>query len=244
MEFNAQNPLVITRGFFYSEIMMEGVMEFTVIERSGKRTVAKLLKNRIKYRGRWLTPTGLGPAMDAGSGSALGGAAVGGVLLGGAGLIAGSVIGAAGGKSAFIVCVSSGEELLCEASKKDLPNLYRLMDEAIRAAAAAANLRANSLDEGTRAAALPESYTMLALLLGPFYFLKFGIWRFVGATLLVLLTFWIAWPFLPFWAASLNRRANENLAIPDAMGARALPTTTGNLPTRTLPELAQEHAAN
>lgn len=141
--------------------------------------------------------------MSQGNTGGIGGAVAGGLLLGGAGLIAGSVIGASRGKSAFIVKVASGEELLCSVKTKDLPNLHRLIDETIRTKASV--IQSLSEEIGRLQGKEEAKYSFACLYLGQFYFLKFGIFLFVVAFCLTMLTFLVLRPFLPFLAAALER---------------------------------------
>lgn len=185
-------------------------MIFEVIERSGRKKLAEYSKGRINYQGRALIPVAISSVMDAGGGNGLGGAVVGGLLLGGAGMIAGSVIGASKGQASFIVKVDTGDELLCTVSKKGLPNLYRLLTENMKVGdQLLPELHRERAQVTRQASAL---YSAPCLFLGPFYLLKFGFLRFVGAAAVTFLSSGLAWPLLPFWSAAIVRkRAKERV---------------------------------
>lgn len=179
------------------------MISFKIIERSGGESDAFFYDGRIHYKGRKLFPVSICSVMSQGSTGGIGGAVAGGLLLGGAGLIAGSVIGASRSKSAFIVKVSSGEELLCSVKDKDLPNLYRLIEEAIRTKDTVIK---SLTDERSRLREKRErKYLLLCLWFGPFYFIRFGIISFVMVLILTVSTFCLVWPLLPFLAAALER---------------------------------------
>ncbi|WP_242217278.1 hypothetical protein [Shinella zoogloeoides] len=178
-------------------------MNFQVIERNGNKTRAVLSKGKIRYRGQSLTPVAISSLMDGGAGNAIGGAVVGGLLLGGAGLVAGSVVGASRGRATFIIKVADGDELLCSTSKNDLPNLHRLLRESIISARGSIS---ELQQERERQEGIAKSrYNATKLILGPFYFLKFGFLYFLLAALVVFFSLGIAWFFLPYWSAKIER---------------------------------------
>lgn len=171
------------------------MLALQVIEGHNKVRIATVQKKGIRYRGRFHLPVSMdrldGGATDpAGS---LGGAALGAMTFGAAGAIVGSIAGRRG-RTAVTIKTTEGADMVCTVASDEFPGLYV---EVQRLIALAAN------------GYVPQNQpaiTFTQLILGPFYFLRFGIGWFLLSIIAVILTLGLAWPLLPFPAAYLDRR--------------------------------------
>lgn len=171
------------------------MLALQVIEGHNKVRIATVRKNGIRYRGRFHLPVSMdrldGGATDpAGS---LGGAALGAMTFGAAGAIVGSIAGRRG-RTAVTIKTTEGTEMVCTVASDEFPGFYVEVQRLIALAATGY---------------VPESQppiTFTQLILGPFYFLRFGIAWFMLAIIAVIFTLGLAWPLLPFPAAYLDRR--------------------------------------
>lgn len=179
--------------------------KFEVVESKNWKWHADLSKGRIRYRGKTLIPVEVQSILDGGisGGQAIGGAIAGAVLLGGVGALAGGAFGAARGKVTCLVTVASGERLLCQTSRGDFPLFHRQLLEAIEAVPhqfKSMSARFESLESEVQ-----PGFTVAQFLLGPFYLLRFGFWRFLVAAIATVFSYGVAWIFMPLWSRALLR---------------------------------------
>lgn len=171
------------------------MLAIQVIEGSKGVSIATVRKNGIRYRGRLHLPTSMdrldGGATDP-TGS-FGGAALGAMTFGAAGAIAGSIAGRRG-RTAVSIRTTEGAELVCTVASDEFPALYVEVE------------RLKVLASSGFTPPLEPKITAAQVLLGPFYFIRFGVMWFAAAFTLTALTVGVAWLALPFVAARLERR--------------------------------------
>ena len=205
-------------------------MKFTIIEGHNKFAVARMTPGGLRYRQRLLfplefKPLGHGTPADASSG--LGGAAVGAALFGGAGAIVGAIAGSAG-KTGFIVKTMGGTELIGSVKGAEYPEL---LAEFARFRAQLPQTRQrmrNELAAGEQRGA-NEAF-LLALPLGPLYFVRFGVLWFLGTSAATFATAFVGWLGLPFLARHLHlRKRRRELQDIRALVDTADPETVPNV---------------
>lgn len=171
------------------------MLALQVIEGHNKVRIATVRKNGIRYRGRFHLPVSMdrldGGATDpAGS---LGGAALGAMTFGAAGAIVGSIAGRRG-RTAVTIKTTEGTEMVCTVASDEFPGLYVEVQ------------RLTALASTGYIPPMPARVTAKQVLLGPFYFLRFGAGWFIGAISITVSTAGLAWLALPAVAAYLDRR--------------------------------------
>lgn len=171
-----------------------------VVEGHRKGGIATIYKNGIRYRGRLHLPVSM-DRLDADAtdpASSLGGAALGAMTFGAAGAIVGSIAGRRG-RAAVTIRTTEGTEMVCTVASDEFPGLYVEVQRLIALAATG------------YVPPIPAKVTAKQVLLGPFYFLRFGAGWFIGAFSITVITAGLAWLALPAVAAYLDQqRAQES----------------------------------
>lgn len=179
------------------------MLALQVVEGHNKARIATIRMKGIHYGGRLHLPMSM-DRIDSGStdpASALGSAALGAVAFGAAGAIVGSLVGQRG-RTAVVIRTTEGAELVCTVASDEFPALYVEIQRLIALAA-------------TGFVPPPPARVKIEhVLMGPFYFLRFGSGWFLAACGIVILTLGIGWLALPAIAALLDRRQAQSSATP------------------------------
>lgn len=171
------------------------MLALQVIEGHNKVRIATVQQKGIRYRGRLHLPVSM-ERLDSGAtdpAGSLGSAALGAMTFGAAGAIVGSIAGRRG-RTAVTIRTTEGTEMVCTVASDEFPGLYVEVQRLIALAATG------------YIPPMPARVTPKQVLIGPFYFLRFGAGWFIGAINITVITAGLAWLVLPAIAAYLDRR--------------------------------------
>lgn len=171
------------------------MLALQVIEGHNKFHIATVRRKGIRSRGRLHLPISM-ERLDGGSvdpTGALGSAALGALTFGAAGAIVGSIVGSRG-RTAVTIRTTEGTEMVCTVATDEFPALHVEMQRLI------------ALAQTGYVPPVPARVTVAQVLLGPFYFARFGVGWLIAALTITVLTLGIGWLAMPALAAYLERR--------------------------------------
>lgn len=157
---------------------------------------AIIRNTEIRFGGRSLYPTAIYQLNSAGGSAAgtVGGAVAGAVLAGGLGALVGAMAGGGGGRMGFVIETAGGPKLFCSCRASEFPGIYMLVDKLIQ--------QPRPVGWRSQESRKASKFNwFLALILGPFYLMRYGAVHFMLGLFLTLATLGWSWPAL--WLLSL-----------------------------------------
>ena len=182
------------------------MLALQVIEGHDRLGIATVQKMGIRCGGRFYLPISMecldgGASGASGASGSLAGAALGAITFGAAGAVVGSLVDRRG-RTAVKIQTTDGSDMICTVASDEFPGLYVEVQRLIALAATGY--------------VPPEPARVKAehILLGPFYFLKFGPGWFIAAISVTIMTFGIGWLLTPGIAPYLDLRRKRKSPSP------------------------------